>query len=249
MRRSRYPHIRVVGGNRMAAMKITLPIILLDPGHGVDTSGKRSPDASNGKKNSPLYFREYAWARKAAAGIASVLTFDGYTAFLLVTEEEDIPLKTRTERIKEFCRKYGTEHVIVVSTHVNAAKSDRKWHDARGVCIYTSPGKTKSDILATCVYEAAVDELTKRTYGHPYGSTFGPGKQKPIRTDWTDGDPDYEACFWMLSKHPAVAILVEHGFQDNKEDVEWLKSDEGLGSCIHFNVEGIENYIKNHWKK
>lgn len=230
---------------------IKLPIILLDPGHGKDTPGKCSPDASNGLVKSPLYFREFQWARKAAAGIASVLTFDGYTAFILVKEEEDIPLKERTERIKAYCRRYGTENIIVESIHVNAAKSDRKWHEARGLSIYTSPGITKSDTLANCVYDAAVEELVKRTYGHPYANTFGleDGKQKPIRCDWSDGDPDHEAKFWMLVQHQATAILTEHFFQDNKKDVAWLLSDEGLGSCIHFNVMGIENYILNHWKK
>lgn len=226
-------------------MGIKLPIILLDPGHGVDTPGKRSPDASAGKIHSPLYFREYSWARRCAQGIVDVLQAEGYTAFLLVKEENDVPLKERTERIKAYCRTYGTGNVIMVSIHVNAAKSDKQWHDARGLSIYTSPGLTKSDTLATCIYEAAVDELVHRTYGHPYGNTFGPesGKQKPIRSDWKDGDPDYEAAFWMLTKHPATAVLVEHMFQDNKKDVEWLLSDEGLGSCIQLNVEGIETFI------
>ena len=231
-------------------MSIKLPIILLDPGHGSDTPGKRSPDATAGKTNSPLYFREFSWARKCACGICDVLQAEGYTAFLLVKEEKDVPLRERTERIKAYCRQYGTANVIVVSVHVNAAAGSG-WHDARGLSIYTSPGQTKSDNLATCIYEAAVEELTKRTYGHPYGSTFGPesGRQKPIRSDWSDGDPDYEANFWMLTKHPAVAVLVEHMFQDNKKDVEWLKSDEGLGACISFDVEGIENYIKKCWGK
>lgn len=230
---------------------IKLPIILIDNGHGKDTPGKCSPDSSLGKTNSPLYFREYSWARKCAQGICDVLTFEGYTAFLLVKEEEDVPLKDRTNRIKAYCRTYGTENIIVVSIHVNAAKSDKKWHEARGLAVYTSPGQTKSDILATCIYDAAVEELTKRTFGHPYGNTFGPedGKQKPIRSDWSDGDPDHEAKFWMLTQHPATAVLVEHFFQDNKKDVEFLKSNEGLGACIQLNVEGIETYIKNHWKK
>ena len=230
---------------------IKLPVILLDPGHGIDTPGKRSPDASLNLIHSPYYFREYAQARKIAHGIADVLYFDGFTAFVLVPEEKDIPLRERTDRITAYCRKYGAETVIVESIHVNAAKSDKKWHDARGISIYTSPGITRSDTLATYVYEAAVDELVNRTYGHPYGNTFGSGKgrQKPIRADWSDGDPDYEACFWMLSQHPATSILVEHGFQDNKEDVAWLKSDEGLGSCIHFNVQGIENFILKEFNK
>lgn len=220
-------------------------IILVDAGHGVDTPGKRSPDASLGLMDSPYYFREYAWARKCAAGIVSVLTFEGYNAVLLVPEPNDVPLKERTRRIKKYCAIYGAENVIVLSIHNNAAKSDKKWHDARGLAIYTSPGKTLSDTLATYIYNAAVEELTKRTYGHPYGNTFGPedGRQKPIRSDWSDGDPDYEAAFWMLSQHPAIAVLVEHMFQDTKKDVAWLKSDEGLGSCIHFNVEAVEKFV------
>ncbi len=227
-------------------MELELPIILVDPGHGIDTPGKRSPDASLNLIHSPYYFREYSWNRRCAQGIVNVLQFEGHTAFLLVKEETDVPLRERTDRIKAYCRKYGTENVIVVSIHVDAAKSDRKWHEARGVSIYTSPGVTRSDTLANFVYDAADDELVKRTYGHAYGNSFTPGKgrQKPIRSDWSDGDPDYEAKFWMLTQHPATSILVEHGFQDNKEDVAWLKSDEGLGSCIQFNVEGIEKYIR-----
>ncbi len=232
-------------------MIIRLPIVLIDNGHGKDTPGKCSPDASLGLVNSPYYFREYSWTRKLAQGICSALSFEGVTAFLLVKEENDISLAERTERINAYCRKYGAENIIVESIHVNAAKSDCKWHGARGFSVYTTPGETGSDALATCIYEAAEDELVKRRYGHPYGNTFGAddGKQKPLRSDWSDGDPDFEAKFWMLTKHPAVSVLVEHGFQDNKKDVSWLKSDEGLGACIQFNVEGIKRYINEHWDK
>ena len=223
---------------------IKLPIVLIDNGHGVDTPGKCSPDASNGLIHSPYYFREYAYTREIACGLADLLTFSGITAFLLVKEKEDISLKERTNRIKAYCRKYGAENIIVVSIHVNAAKSDRQWHDARGWCCFTSPGKTASDDLATCLYNAAEEELVKRTYGHPYGNTFGPGKQKPIRSDWSDGDPDQEAKFWMLTQHPATAILSENMFQDTKTDVAWLKSDEGKGAIMNLHLEGILNYIK-----
>ena len=222
---------------------IKLPIILIDNGHGVNTPGKCSPDASNGLINSPYYFREYSYAREIACGLADCLTFSGITAFLLVKEQEDISLKERTNRINAYCRRYGKENIIVISIHVNAAKGDQQWHDARGWCCYTTPGKTSSDDLASCLYAAAKDELVKRTYGHPYGNTFGPGRQKPIRSDWSDGDPDYEAAFWMLRKHPCTAVLTENMFQDTKADVAWLKSDEGKGALINLHLEGILNYI------
>lgn len=223
---------------------IKMPIVLVDAGHGVDTPGKRSPDASLGLLYSPYYFREYSYTREIACGLVDLLTFYGIKAFLLVKEKEDISLKERTNRIKAYCRTYGAENIIVLSIHVNAAKSDRKWHDARGWCCFTSPGKTASDDLATCLYNAAEEELVKRKYGHPYGNTFGPGKQKPIRSDWSDGDPDQEAKFWMLTQHPATAVLSENMFQDTKADVAWLKSDEGKGAIMNLHLAGILNYIR-----
>lgn len=225
-------------------MIINEPRLVVDNGHGIDTHGKESPDASLGLIDSPYYFREYAYTREIASGLTSLAYFSGVPAELLVPELEDIPLRERTDRIKALCRKYGTENIIVLSIHVNAAKSDRQWHDARGWCCYTSPGRTSSDEFADCLYAAAEDELVKRSYGHPYGNTFGPGRQKPIRSDWSDGDPDQEAKFWMLTQHPATAVLSENMFQDTKADVAWLLSDEGKGAIMNLHLEGVLNYIK-----
>lgn len=211
---------------------LKLPIILIDNGHGKETPGKRSPDGS---------FREYRYSREIAAGIASVLTFEGYTAFLLVKEEEDISLKDRVERVKAYCRQYGTANVLLVSVHVNAAGSNGKWLNARGWSVWTSRGETESDKLATALYSAAVDELEKRDYKE----TFAGGNQKPIRTDWSDGDPDWEAGFYMLTKTPCVAVLTENLFQDNKEDVAFLTSDIGKGAIINLHVEGLERYLNS----
>ena len=211
---------------------VRLPVILIDNGHGKDTPGKRSPDGM---------FREYWYAREIACSICDVLQAEGYTAFLLVKEENDVPLSTRVERVRGYCRRYGTENVLLVSVHVNAAGADGKWHDARGWSIYTSPNHTSSDVLATCIWKAADTELKKG-----YATGFGPGKQKPVRADWTDGDPDYEAAFYLLVNTPCTAVLSENMFQDNRDDVSWLKSDKGKGAIISLHVEGIKDYIENH---
>lgn len=210
---------------------IKLPIILIDNGHGRETPGKRSPDGS---------FREYRYAREIAAGISSVLTFEGVTNFLLVKEEEDVPLAERVERVNAYCRHYGTSNIILVSVHVNAA-ANSGWQNARGWCVYTTPGRTESDVLAERLYEAAVEELGKGDYKE----TFSEGKQKPIRADWSDGDPDWEAAFYILRKTPCVAVLTENLFQDNREDVAFLTSDKGKGAIINLHVEGILNYLKS----
>lgn len=41
------------------------------------------------------------------------------------------------------------------------------------------------------------------------------------------------------------AILTENFFQDNKEDVEYLLSDEGKLMVTQIHVDGIIDYLKN----
>ena len=205
------------------------PVILIDNGHGVDTPGKRSPDG---------LFREYRYAREIAAGVADVLQTLGETVFLLVKETEDVPLAERAARVNAYCRQYGTENVILVSIHVNAGPGSG-WSAARGWCVYTSRGQTKSDTIATFVYNAAEVEL--RHAG--YFDTFGPGKQKPLRKDYTDGDPDIEEDFYILRKTACPALLTENLFQNNREDVAFLTSDKGRGAIITLHVDGILNYL------
>ena len=115
------------------------PIILIDNGHGIDTPGKRSPDG---------LFLEYKYAREIACGVADCLQALGETAFLLVKETNDVPLAERVARVEAYCRQYGSGNVLVVSIHVNAAKGTG-WSTARGWCVYTTPGETASDKVAT----------------------------------------------------------------------------------------------------
>ena len=215
--------------------------ILIDCGHGINTVGKCSPDASKGIVTSPYYFKEYAWAREVGAMVCFLLQSEGYDAELIVQEEVDIPLQDRTNRVNKICYDLGKSNVILISIHVNAAASDAQWHDARGWSIYTSPGNTKSDALATCIFKVAEKEFS--TPGCDYLKNFKSGKQKPIRSDYSDGDPDYESNLWMLSKTSCPAVLVENFFQDNREDVYYLKSYSGKSSCAKVMVKGIKDYI------
>lgn len=218
---------------------MNLPVILISAGHDKNTAGKRSPDASAGLIHSQYYLREYSWNRSCARAIVEALQAKGRTAFMLVKEEEDTPLKERAERVNAYCRRYGKENVILVSIHVNAASGPAtEWKNARGWSAYTTTGTTSSDRLATCLYDRAQEILAKGAYG----KTFT-GKQKPIRTDNTDGDPDIEENFYILRKTLCTAVLTENLFQDNKDDVAFLRSPEGLADIVRLHVEGIENFI------
>ena len=69
-------------------------LILLDPAHGHNTPGKRSPDGT---------LLEYAYTRDLANQILAALKTKGHNAQLLVPETEDIPLKERVRRVNAHC--------------------------------------------------------------------------------------------------------------------------------------------------
>jgi N-acetylmuramoyl-L-alanine amidase len=123
----------------------------------------------------------------------------GYNVFIDI-EKDDMnisqskELALRCQIVNNICRQY--KDCIYVSIHVNAASSDGKWHNATGWEIYTSVGKTKADNLATCIYNAAKQTL----------------KNKKVRTDFSDGDPDKEAHLYVLKHTTCPAVLTENFF-------------------------------------
>lgn len=216
-------------------------IVLIDNGHGSDTPGKCSPDKS---------LREYKWAREIAARIENVLKTKGINARRIVTEETDVPLAIRATRVNAICRQVGKQNVILISVHSNAAGGDGRWKSAGGWCVYTTPGKTKADDLATELWNAAQSELK------PYAERFKilqksgeyDSRHVPFRADWSDGDPDYEANFYIIRKTICPAVLTESLFQDNRADVEFLLSEAGKTAIVNLHVKGIINYLNKSAK-
>ena len=200
--------------------------ILIDPGHGHNTPGKRSPDGK---------FLEYAYNREIARRIVSDLTDRGYNAQLLVSEDNDISLEERVRRVNEICLTYepsfpsptGHPNVILISIHVNAAGNGTKWLNATGWSVYTCKGQTASDKLAECLCQAAIKNF--------------PGRR--IRTDMSDGDMDWEEGFYILRKSLCVAVLTENFFMDSRDDIEYLQSRAGKQAVVDTHVEGIVEYL------
>lgn len=151
----------------------------------------------------------------------------GLDAELLVPEERDISLPERCRRVNTWCRQLGKDNVILISIHANAAGHGDRWYDATGWCAYTSRGDTRADALATCLYQAAQASL--------------PGKR--LRTDYTDGDPDMEADFYILSHTTAPAVLTENFFMDSHPDCAFLLSEEGQSAIVSLHVTGITAYL------
>lgn len=198
--------------------------IILGTAHLKSTPGKCSPD----KK-----FYEYKYSRKVCKAIKSILESLGYQVIIDIEAEDlNIPsskeLLLRCKIVNDLQKQY--KNCIYVSIHVNAAGADGKWHNATGWEAYTSVGVTSADKLATCLYDSAKINL----------------KGKKLRTDFSDKDIDKEANFYVLKHTNCPAVLTENFFQDNKEDVNFLLSDEGFQSIVKLHVEGILNYIKDN---
>lgn len=88
----------------------------------------------------------------------------------------------------------------------------------------------KADALADSLYESARMYFTGQR----------------IREDRSDGDPDWEESFYVLRKTKCPAVLTENFFQDNKEDVAYLLSEDGKQAIVSVHVDGIINYIKSN---
>lgn len=209
---------------------------MIDNGHGMETPGKRSP---NGK------LKEWQYTRLIATKLARELVLSGVPAVRIVEEETDIPLSQRAGRANAYCNKYGKDKCILVSIHCNACPpDDGKWHNARGWSVYTTKGETKSDKLAECIAKAAQDILGK-DYAASFTEQDWKRKNKPVRTDMTDGDMDYEENFTVLYKTVCPAVLTENLFQDNLADYDFLLSEKGREAIVGIHLKGILDYIKS----
>ena len=190
-------------------------MVILDNGHGVNTPGKCSPD----KK-----LREYAYTREIVKRIREKLEKLGVESYILVPEEEDISLKERCRRANNIYAK-NIKNTFVISVHCNAAGADGKWHNAKGWSVFLSQNASKkSKHLADCLADSAQSKGLKMRYSIPNQSY------------WVQN-------LAICRDTHCPAVLTENLFQDNKEDVEYLLSEEGKETIAQLHVDGILKYI------
>lgn len=193
-------------------------IILIDNGHGYNTPGKCSPDGK---------FKEWKKNRELARDIVMELKDDGYDARLIVTEENDISLAERVQRVNYICRKEGASNVILVSIHSNAAGADGKWHSARGFSAHVSLNASdKSKRLAKFLWQRAIEYGLK-------GNRCVPQEMFIAQN------------LYILRHTVCPAVLTENLFYDNQEDLEMLQSQQGHDKIVLAHLRAIRDYIKS----
>lgn len=188
-------------------------IVLLDNGHGslingrYQTQGKRKDWQDNGI----IYEGEFN--RAIVNGIIEQLVYYKIPFVNIAPEYRDVRLETRVNR----ANKYPTRSSFYLSIHSNAG-------GGHGSEIFTSPGNTKSDSIATI-------------FGEEYKTIF---PNRKLRTDFSDGDLDKERRFYVLTKTKMPAILIENFFMDNFEEFkDILNTREGRQKVIEYHVNAI----------
>jgi N-acetylmuramoyl-L-alanine amidase len=189
-------------------------MVILDAGHGYNTKGKRSPVWSDG---SQLF--EWEFNRDVVKRIREGMQLLGIKSMALVEEAIDIGLRVRAARANEIAVKFPGSFLI--SVHGNAGGGE-------GWEVWTSPGQTESDHLATILFESA------KYYLHGFR----------MRSDFSDGDQDKEAKFTILTKTTCPAVLTENLFYDNERECRFMMSEQGRNLIAKLHIVAIEKYLK-----
>ena len=191
--------------------------VILDAGHGKETPGKRSPQFENG-----VQLFEWEFNRRICLKIKELIE-DEFKCVLANEDDVDYKLSTRAEIINNICkqeREIG-QIPIMISVHGNAASSDGNWKNATGWEVYSTPGKTNSDKLASCFCEVFKEVFpNKKLRGHK------------------------EAKFTIIQKTNCPCVLTENFFYDNKEECAYMLSEEGVYNIALLHVEAIKKYEK-----
>jgi N-acetylmuramoyl-L-alanine amidase len=194
---------------------------ILDAGHGgmvngqYVTPGKRSPIWSDGRQ---LF--EGVFNRMVVRRLAQLCQNEGIQCTILVPEEEDISLGERVRRANAIA---SITPSIFVSIHANAG-------GGTGWEVFTTPGLTKSDAVATQFFVAARETLP----------TF------KMRADFSDNDPDQESNFYVIRYTSCPAILTENLFMDTlNPDCEFLMSPQGVETIAQLHLKGIKLVEQN----
>ena len=195
-------------------------VVIIDNGHGKNTKGKCSPDKS---------IFEWEYCREIACRLFEKLTAEGIQAILLVPEEKDIKLSERVHREKQITKeaKQAGKETCFISIHLNAAGGDGKWKTARGWTGWIAQEASKdSKLLAQLLYAEAE---TRNLQGD---------RCVPKTKYWT---ANYTVC----TDTSCPAVLTENLFQDNKEDVAYLLTEEGKNTIVDLHLAAIKKYINS----
>ena len=186
--------------------------IVIDPGHAGRNVDPGAVNAATGLQEADvaLFVSKLVESQLLAAGHEVKLTRTEWEQ----AETDDLSYRT------SLANDWGAD--IFVSIHCNSAASP----SAAGYEVWTSPGDTPGDVLATCIYKQIAAEFPDRAG----------------RADYSDGDPDKESRFYVLVHTDAPACLVEMAFISNDEEAALLSDAVWQQRYARAIARGITDY-------
>ena len=186
--------------------------IVIDPGHAGRNVDPGAVNQSTGLQEADvaLFVSKLVETQLLAAGHEVKLTRTDWEQ----AETDDLNVRT------SLSNDWGAE--LFVSIHCNSAVSP----NAAGYEVWTSPGDTEGDALATCIYAQIAIEFPDRTG----------------RADYSDGDPDKESRFYVLVHTNAPACLVEMAFISNDEEAALLSDVAWQTRYARAIARGVTDY-------
>lgn len=191
--------------------------VILDAGHGKETPGKRSQKLCDGRQ---LF--EWKFTRDVCNKIYCLLQMEGIKCIIANRDDVDYKLSDRATRINNLYNKEKKlgHLAIMISVHGNAC-GNGEWKTAHGWEVFSTEGTTNSDRLAKCfcnVFEELFPD--KKLRGHK------------------------EKNFTIIYKTNCPCVLTENFFYDNKEECEFMLSEEGQMQIAELHVNAIKKYIE-----
>lgn len=191
--------------------------VCLDPGHGVESPGKCSPDKS---------YYEHEFALDMARRIQAHLKRCGVRVVLTRTDEHCPTGKADTnDLLKRVAISDAAGADLFVSIHSNA--SGNEWSSASGLMIYTSAGpETASRNVAAKAVLARMTEGVVELRGGPLVH-------------------DIELV--VTRKTAAPAMLIEYGFHTNRTEVGLLKKSSYRAKLAEATAKGVCDFLDVAW--
>lgn len=199
----------------------SLPVIIIDPGHGGFDGGAVSVNGTPEKHINLqicLLLNEY-------------LTLFGYKT--IITRETDISLEDtglktiRSKKTSDLHNRMSimskTENAVFVCIHQNSSTNS----SYKGFQVFYSPNfESKSELLANCIQESALTVLRE---------------EKPRKIK------ECGSSVFLIYKAVKPAVLVECGFISNAEEANLLESIPHQERIAFSIANGIQKYLSQEW--
>jgi N-acetylmuramoyl-L-alanine amidase len=201
-------------------------VVLRDAGHGLETSGKRTPKI----KSLGRSIHENEFNEPVSKYFEDELKRHGVIVHDISPTTKDVPLKARTDEanrlLNHYINKYGAGNVrvVLVSFHFNAYDGSFEGANPSGISVHVQPGSDYARELAESV-----------------GKYLRQGTNQVWRGI-------VEQNLHMTREFQGVGILTENGFMDNSAEASLMLDKNFQREVARETAKGVLEYFNLIYK-